>query len=104
MPAMAYERGVTVEPPAEGETEAFRDHLRDLALIRLNLYLREIGDEFFAKLVANRANWRAGYVPAHDCYWCTPRTADGNYLVGPFTAIKWTKQELKMLGVLAEDA
>lgn len=73
--------------------------LRDLAEARLSLYVREMGQEFYDKLVANKANWRAGYVPAHDCYWCTPQTADGRIIVGPFTVVKWTWHELRERGV-----
>lgn len=83
--------------------EEARDKLRDLAEARLSLYVREMGEEFYGKLVANKANWRAGYVPAHDCYWCTPQTADGRIIVGPLTVVKWTYLELWLQDVTAAE-
>jgi hypothetical protein len=74
--------------------EAAKDKLRDLAAARLSLYVREMGEEFFGKLVANKANWRAGYLPAHDCYAVFPQTAQGGVIVGPFTVVKWKHLEL----------
>jgi hypothetical protein len=86
------------------KTEAFHSKLRDLAESRLSLYIREMGEDFYAKLIANKANWRAGYVPAHDCYWCIPQTDKGLYVVGPFTAVKWTEMELEAFGVVTDRA
>jgi hypothetical protein len=80
------------------ETESFRNKLRDLAEIRLSLYVREMGEDFYGKLIANKANWRAGYVPADDTYWVTPQTAKGDIIVGPFTVVRWTHGELVALG------
>jgi hypothetical protein len=92
---------------SEPETEEFRSKLRDLAEAKLRLYLPEMGPEFFNKLVANKANWRAGYCkyPGWGCYGVFPQTAftrevKGEYIVGPFTALKWTKLELEVWGVL----
>jgi hypothetical protein len=87
------------------ETEAFRSKLRDLAEAKLRLYLPEMGEEFFNRLVANKANWRAGYAVNWDCYAVFPQTAftrevRGEYIVGPFTALKWTRLELEVWGVL----
>ena len=84
------------------ETETARSKLRDLAEARLSLYVREMGEDFYGKLIANTANWRAGYVPADDCYWCTPQTDMGQIIVGPFTVIRWGHNELLALGVLVE--
>jgi hypothetical protein len=72
---------------------AARSKLRDLAEARLSLYIKEMGREFYERLIANKANWRAGYVPADDCFWCTPQTADGHIIVGPFTVVKWSAHE-----------
>lgn len=98
---------------AEPETEAFRNKLRDLAEAKLRLYLPEMGQEFFDELVANKANWRAGRIeygfnPAYrhlGCYAVIPQTAftsevKGKCILGPFTALKWTDEELKALGVM----
>lgn len=90
------------------ETEAFRNKLRDLAEAKLRLYLPEMGPEFFAKLVANKANWQAGYAVGWDCYCVIPQTAftrevKGEYIVGPFTALKWSREDLVALRVLKED-
>ena len=79
-----------------------KDKLRDLAEARLSLYVWEMGEEFFAKLVANKANWRVGYVPQHDCYWVLPQTDKGRIVVGPFTAVKWPHNELLQLAVPVE--
>lgn len=92
---------------SEIEAEAFRSKLRDLAEAKLRLYLPEMGPEFFAKLLANKANWSAGYAryEGWGCWAVIPQTAftrevKGEYIVGPFTALKWTDEELKALGVL----
>lgn len=81
------------------ETEAARSRLRDLAEARLSLYVREMGEDFYAHLVANKANWRAGYVPADDQFWVCPQTDKGQIIVGPFTVVKWRWGELVALGV-----
>jgi hypothetical protein len=80
------------------ETEAFRSKLRDLAESRLSLYIREMGEDFYGKLTANKANWRAGYLPAHDVFAVFPQTAKGDVIVGPFTVVKWKYLELYDLG------
>lgn len=69
--------------------EKTKDTLRDLAEARLALYVPEMGDEFFAALVANKANWRAGYLPAQDCFAVFPQTDKGHVIVGPFTVVKF---------------
>jgi hypothetical protein len=85
------------------ETEAFRSKLRDLAEARLSLYIREMGEDFYGKLVANKANWRAGYLPAHDCFAVFPQTDKGHVIVGPFTVVKWTYLELWLQDVTAAE-
>jgi hypothetical protein len=84
------------------ELEAARSKLRDLAEARLSLYVREMGEEFYGKLTARKADWRAGYVPAHDCYWVIPQSFEGHFVYGPFTAVKWAHNELLALGVSVE--
>lgn len=79
--------------------EEAKNKLRDLAQRRLSLYIREMGREFYEKLVANKLNWRAGYVPAHDEFWVLPQTDDGHIIVGPFTVVKWKHLELWLQGV-----
>jgi hypothetical protein len=81
------------------ETEAARSKLRDLAESRLSLYIREMGEDFYGKLIANKANWRAGYLPAHDVYAVFPQTAKGDIIVGPFTVVKWSCAEVRALGL-----
>ena len=79
--------------------ELARNKLREIAEDRLSLYIREMGQEFYDKLVANKANWRAGYLPAHGCFAVFPQTANGDIIVGPFTVVKWTMHELEVLGI-----
>jgi hypothetical protein len=81
------------------QVEASRSKLRDLAEARLSLYVREMGEDFYGKLVANKANWRAGYLPAHNVYAVFPQTAKGDVIVGPFTVVKWTHLEVRRLGL-----
>jgi hypothetical protein len=85
------------------EIEAFRSKLRDIAEARLSLYIREMGEDFYGKLVANKANWRAGYLPAHGVFAVFPQTVKGDVIVGPMTVVKWTDEELRDLGVPSED-
>jgi hypothetical protein len=85
------------------ETEAARSKLRDLAEARLSLYIREMGEDFYAKLIANKANWRAGYLPAHNVFAVFPQTDKGQVIVGPFTVLKWTDYDLYVLGFPSGD-
>ena len=80
------------------ETEEFRSKLRDLAEARLSLYLWEMDVEFYNKLIANKDNWRAGYIPNQACFAVFPQTANGDVIVGPFTVVKWRRSELYALG------
>ena len=80
------------------ETETARSKLRDFAEARLSLYVREMGEDFYGKLVANKENWRAGYLPAHNCFAVFPQTAKGDIIVGPFTVVKWSVSEIKAVG------
>jgi hypothetical protein len=85
------------------ETESARSKLRDLAESRLSLYVREMGEDFYAKLIAAKANWRAGYLPAHDVFAVFPQTGKGQIVVGPFTVVKWKDEELLDRGVPSAD-
>jgi hypothetical protein len=74
--------------------EQAKAKLRDLAEARLSLYTREMGREFYDRLLANKANWRAGYLPAQDCFAVFPQTDKGQVIVGPFTVVKLTHVEI----------
>lgn len=71
-----------------GMSPSERDELIDMAVRWLTLYADELGD-FLAKLVDNKAAWRAGYDEIADCYWVTPSTGEGYTLRPPFMSIKF---------------
>lgn len=71
-----------------GISQAEHDAVIDMTARWLALYADELGD-FLAKLVDNKAAWRAGYDEIANCYWVTPSTDEGYTLSPPFMSIKF---------------
>jgi hypothetical protein len=74
-------------------TKDDEETLRNRGASRLNLYIRELGEEFYARLVNNKSAWLCGYDEGNDYYWVTPNTEDGYYLPPPFMVLKWSGKE-----------
>jgi hypothetical protein len=73
-------------------TDADREELRDLTAGQIGHHRDALGEALMEALLANKSDWRCGYNPEHDEFWCVPSTADERWPRGvgggPWTC-KW---------------